>query len=138
MQIKNYVMKKIVILLTAILGVAFVAVAFNKAVEKEIEKVVLTDTYFEFVGAPGEEGDPSKWEATNDASGCSGQDRACKIQVKSSFLQEMDGETHINTDMLPELPTALSPDGVNLVPSPNAAGTSPTQPIVPNQIYNQD
>lgn len=131
------------ILFSVILGIAGTALALNdngaKDKSTKVEtKVVTTDTYFRFTGNPGEEGNPAKWEAIDTPDGCEGLERACNIQVKAAYLVESGGQVHINTSLLPTLPTVLSPDNVNLIPAPSAAGSMSSQPLTPGGIYNQD
>lgn len=135
-------MRTIMILFTIILGMGVTAWALNdnKAIEgKAVAKVVTTDTYFEFVGLPGEEGDISKWQATTNSSGCGGFDRACKIKVRAQYLMlNEDDEVVIDPSQLPSIDLVPGADNQDYVPDPALAGGNATYPILSGEIHNRN
>lgn len=135
-------MKRIMILLTAILGMGFAAWALNdnKAIEvKEVAKVVTTDTYFEFVGLPGEEDDITKWQATTNELGCGGANKACKIKVRAEYLMlNGSSQTVIDPSQLPSIDVVPGANSQNYVPDPALAGDDASYPILKNEIHNRN
>lgn len=98
------------------------------------------DTYFEFIGDPGEEDDPTKWIVSADGSGCPlGETQACKVLIRASYLLPTSPLT-INPALLPggRMPVINTEDDFH-VPDPAGAGTGATgEPYAStSEIYNK-
>jgi len=111
----------------------------KKATEKFSPSFQIPDTYFEFIGDPGEEDDPTKWVESTDASGCpSGETQACKVLIKGSYLLPTSPRTinplRLPNNRMPVIPT----EGDFHIPDPDAVGDNEGQPYASTlEIYNR-
>jgi len=98
------------------------------------------DVYFQFIGNPGEENDPTKWVETTGPGDCETGDEACVVLMRAEFVDHDASPKTIIASLLPNQEMPVIPTtGLNQVPDPTAAGTGSSQPYTSEtEIYNRN